>query len=153
MQTSCGSAHLLIDSPDMWLLWAQEHFVPFLTQCSVFGTRRFQKTHVANRCNVLTGFHHQVALKCHSRVRPTRVKQYSRKVDKSNVLIILVPHLDYSAWHLFVRGMKQRRRPGTNLSNYIAHEDIPLCQWKEWRNPHKTRSVYISPCFSTLSGL
>lgn len=45
--------------------------------------------------------------------------QYSRKADKSNVLIILVPHLDYSAWHLFVRDMKQWRRAGWDkLSNY-----------------------------------
>lgn len=118
MQTSCRSAHLLIDSPDTWLLWAQEHLVPFLTNSSVFGTRPFQKTHVANRCNFLTSFHHQVALKCHR-----RVKQYSRKVDKSNVLTILVPHLDYSAWHLFVRGMKQWRRP---------RQDKPLKLHRRW---------------------
>jgi len=62
----------------------------FLTEQGVFLI--YFINHVANRCTCLTSLHHKVALNYHSRVKSNH--QSSRKADKSNVLIILLPHLE-----------------------------------------------------------
>lgn len=49
----------------------------------------------------------------------------SRKPDKSNVLIILVPHLDYTAWHLFCEDASRAGQTSQITHRMRTHTFVP----------------------------
>lgn len=90
--------------------------------------KKKKKKHAANRCTFLTGLHHQVAPNYHSRdILPGHsfCMPCSRKPDKSNVLIILVPHLDYSAWHLFCEEASRAGQTSQITHRMRTHTFVP----------------------------